>query len=161
MHCCLLYDMVSMVPQVDAVPAGRLLWQLTWDQMLCVELAYHMQQRNTPDGVIVHRKYRSEGDDVLVHDVRCNPNTNQVGAFNAWASVGLAATLEAVSYGLHMCIWPTADGRLKTCGRCWLMLTTTRTLASKVSSVQSLCMQGQRLRMSSLRHHLIKSPAPC
>jgi hypothetical protein len=62
------------------VPAGRLLWQLTWDQMLCVELAFHSQQRNAaPDGVIVHRKYRSEGDDVLVHDVRCNPNSNQVG----------------------------------------------------------------------------------
>lgn len=61
------------------MPAGRLLWQLTWDQMLCVELAYHSQQRNAaPDGVIVHRKYRSEGDDVLVHDVRCNPNSNQV-----------------------------------------------------------------------------------
>jgi hypothetical protein len=66
--------------QVDSVPAGRLLWQLTWDQMLCVELAFHSQQRNAaPDGVIVHRKYRSEGDDVLVHDVRCNPNSNQVG----------------------------------------------------------------------------------
>lgn len=65
--------------QVDAVPAGRLLWQLTWDEMLCVELAYHSQQRNAaPDGVIVHRKYRSEADDVLVHDVRCNPNNNQV-----------------------------------------------------------------------------------
>lgn len=78
-----------MVPQVDGVPAGRLLWQLTWDQMLCVELAYHMQQRNTPDGVIVHRKYRSEGDDVLVHDVRCNPNTNQVGSFSAWVLIRL------------------------------------------------------------------------
>lgn len=65
--------------KVDAVPAGRLLWQLTWDQMLCVELAYHSQQHNAaPDGVIVHRKYRSEADDVLVHDVRCNPNNNQV-----------------------------------------------------------------------------------
>lgn len=67
-------------PQVDSVPAGRLLWQLTWDQMLCVELAYHSQQRSAaPDGVIVHRKYR-QGDEVLVHDVRCTPNTNQVRA---------------------------------------------------------------------------------
>jgi hypothetical protein len=28
----------------------------------------------------VHRKYRSEDTDVLVHDVRCNPNNNQVRA---------------------------------------------------------------------------------
>jgi hypothetical protein len=66
--------------QVDAVPAGRLLWQLTWDQVLSVELAYHRQQTGAPpDGIIVHRKYRSEDTDVLVHDVRCNPNNNQVG----------------------------------------------------------------------------------
>lgn len=66
--------------QVDAVPPGRLLWQLTWDQMLSVELAYHRQQAGAPaDGIIVHRKYRSEDTDVLVHDVRCNPNNNQVG----------------------------------------------------------------------------------
>eukprot|EP00882_Tetradesmus_deserticola_P004194 GHRQ01004430.1.p1 GENE.GHRQ01004430.1~~GHRQ01004430.1.p1 ORF type:complete len:504 (+),score=240.28 GHRQ01004430.1:90-1514(+) len=64
---------------VDAVPAGRLLWQLTWDQLLSVELAYHRQQTGAPaDGIIVHRKYRSEDTDVLVHDVRCNPSTNQV-----------------------------------------------------------------------------------
>lgn len=63
---------------VDAVPPGRLLWQLTWDQMLSVELAYHRQQAGAPaDGIIVHRKYRSEDTDVLVHDVRCNPNNNQ------------------------------------------------------------------------------------
>eukprot|EP00878_Enallax_costatus_P013777 GHUV01014408.1.p1 GENE.GHUV01014408.1~~GHUV01014408.1.p1 ORF type:complete len:898 (+),score=328.70 GHUV01014408.1:398-3091(+) len=63
---------------VNAVPAGRLLWQLTWDQMLSVELAYHRQQPGAPpDGVIVHRKSRNEETDVLVHDVRCNPNNNQ------------------------------------------------------------------------------------
>jgi hypothetical protein len=66
--------------QVDDVPSGRLLWQLTWDQVLSVELAYHRQQTGAPaDGIIVHRKYRSEDTDVLVHDVRCNPNNNQVG----------------------------------------------------------------------------------
>jgi hypothetical protein len=76
--------------QVDAVPAGRLLWQLTWDQMLSVELAYHRQQTGAPpDGIIVHRKYRSEDTDVLVHDVRCNPNNNQVtlgvlGVVDCW-----------------------------------------------------------------------------
>lgn len=65
--------------QVNSVPPGRLLWQLTWDQMLSAELAYHRQQPGAPpDGVIVHRKNRSEDGDVLVHDVRCNPNNNQV-----------------------------------------------------------------------------------
>lgn len=79
--CCDAPYCVFAGAQVDSVPAGRLLWQLTWDQMLCVELAYHTQQRNAaPDGVIVHRKYRSEGDDVLVHDVRCTPNSNQVSS---------------------------------------------------------------------------------
>jgi hypothetical protein len=85
------WPMLLAALQVDAVPAGRLLWQLTWDQMLCVELAYHSQQRNAaPDGVIVHRKYRSEADDVLVHDVRCNPNNNQVRGEGAasWACCG-------------------------------------------------------------------------
>jgi vacuolar protein sorting-associated protein 13A/C len=64
--------------RVSGVPPGRLLWQLTWDQMLSAELAYHRQQPGAPpDGVIVHRKNRSEDGDVLVHDVRCNPNNNQ------------------------------------------------------------------------------------
>lgn len=76
------YRFIAALPpllQVDAVPAGRLLWQLTWDQMLSVELAYHRQQPGAPpDGIIVHRKYRSEESDVLVHDVRCNPTNNQV-----------------------------------------------------------------------------------
>lgn len=77
------------------MPAGRLLWQLTWDQMLCVELAYHSQGRSAaPDGVIVHRKYR-QGDEVLVHDVRCTPNTNQV-----WASAD-----SPPSHGMILVCW--------------------------------------------------------
>lgn len=60
------------------MPTGRVLWQLSWDQLLSAELAYHRQQPGAPpDGILVHRKYRDE-DDVLVHDVRCSPNTNQV-----------------------------------------------------------------------------------
>lgn len=77
-HRCIALALLLCV-QVDAVPPGRLLWQLTWDQVLSVELAYHRQQTGAPpDGIIVHRKYRSEDTDVLVHDVRCNPNNNQV-----------------------------------------------------------------------------------
>jgi hypothetical protein len=105
-----------VVPQVDAVPAGRLLWQLTWDQMLCVELAYHMQQRNTPDGVIVHRKYRSEGDDVLVHDVRCNPNSNQVSTSILHCST--VCTCMCWCCTSKQCVWAclqSSDGLLKTC----------------------------------------------
>lgn len=75
----------SALLQVNAVPQGRLLWQLTWDQMLSAELAYHRQQPGAPpDGVIVHRKFRSEDGDVLVHDVRCNPNNNQVSITCFW-----------------------------------------------------------------------------
>eukprot|EP00879_Flechtneria_rotunda_P005415 GHRR01005707.1.p1 GENE.GHRR01005707.1~~GHRR01005707.1.p1 ORF type:complete len:1494 (+),score=564.87 GHRR01005707.1:1093-5574(+) len=70
--------------QVNTVPLGRLLWQLTWDQMLSAELAYHRQQPGAPpDGVIVHRKYRSEETDVLVHDIRCYPNNQAVWLYEA------------------------------------------------------------------------------
>lgn len=63
--------------QIDEVPPGQVKWQLTWDQMLTAELAYHRQVPGAaPDGVIIHRKYRGD-DDVLVYDVRCRAHTRQ------------------------------------------------------------------------------------
>eukprot|EP00798_Chlamydomonas_sp_ICE-L_P025166 gene25166-10797_t len=60
---------------VTDVPGGTIVWQLPWEDLLTVDLAWHKQQPGIPpDGLIIHRKRRGEKDGAIVYDVRCQVN---------------------------------------------------------------------------------------
>ena len=50
----------------------QVVWQLPWEGVLAVELAWHQQQPGLPpDGILLHRKRRGGRENGLLHDVRC------------------------------------------------------------------------------------------
>ncbi|KAF5830551.1 hypothetical protein DUNSADRAFT_14358 [Dunaliella salina] len=65
--------MSGELAHVTEVPGGVVVWELRYKSMLTAELAWHQQTRGVPpDGVLVHRKARSQRDGMLVYDVRCS-----------------------------------------------------------------------------------------
>uniref|UniRef100_A0A7S3R138 Vacuolar protein sorting-associated protein 13 VPS13 adaptor binding domain-containing protein n=1 Tax=Dunaliella tertiolecta TaxID=3047 RepID=A0A7S3R138_DUNTE len=70
--------MSGELAHVTEVPGGVVVWELRYKSMLTAELAWHQQIPGVPpDGVLVHRKARSQRDGMLVYDVRCRPNSHQ------------------------------------------------------------------------------------
>lgn len=63
---------------VNEPPVGQALWQVRWEDLLTVELAFHQQVYGLqPDAVLVHRKHKSVVDESLIYEVPCQPGGTQ------------------------------------------------------------------------------------
>eukprot|EP00983_Pelagomonas_calceolata_P100134 1158533-Pelagomonas_calceolata.AAC.3 len=91
--------MSGELAHVTEVPGGVVVWELRYKSMLTAELAWHQQIPGVPpDGVLVHRKARSQRDGMLVYDVRCSAckarNAGQEGTGRGCKLIGVNDYLE-------------------------------------------------------------------